>query len=290
MEQADLQVFRYMQASIDEILQASSRPPLPNQLLLTQAAESLHKCLPEEGEGLQRTSEHLLQDVVPGLNGSSLSPTYYGFVTGGVTPAARLADNIVTLFDQNVQVHLPKESVATFVEDRALCMLLELLGFESQQWIARTLTTGATSSNVLGLACGREHILSERLARRGLERRQGEGILSSCLRAGIVEFQILTTLPHSSLGKAANIVGLGSATMIDVSTTDHFLDFDMGKLEKHLAAPSTASIVVISCGEVNTGAFATKSTDEVLSIRSLCDKYGAWLHVDGGQCKKSQSS
>lgn len=282
-----MQAFRGVQARIEEILGDSSRVTLlpESPAIVTQAAGSLRKSLPEHGISLRETSKHLLQDVAPGLNASGLSPRYYGFVTGSTTPAARLADSIVSLYDQNVCIHLPKESVATFVEDRSLCMLLELFGFEPQQWPTRTFSTGATASNVLGLACGREYVISEKLKRAGLEYRQGEGVLSSCLRAGIEKFQVLTTLPHSSLGKAANIVGLGSAAMVDVSKDGHFLDFDMQRLEKHLAAPKTSSIVVISCGEVNTGAFATHSVDEVRIIRSLCEQHGAWIHVDGGKQK-----
>jgi glutamate/tyrosine decarboxylase-like PLP-dependent enzyme len=39
--------------------------------------------------------------------------------------------------------------------------------------------------------------------------------------------------------------------------------------------------VAISCGEVNTGRFATTGIDQMKEIRRLCDEYGAWLHVDG---------
>lgn len=283
MEEADLRVYHELHSSIENTLSNTTQPPLPTRDLPAEAAGTLCSSLPQEGSGLDITAKHLLQDIAPGLNGASLSPTYYGFVTGGITPAARLADNMVTLFDQNIQVHLPEETVATVVEDRALCMLLELLQFGSQEWPARVFTTGATAGNIIGLACGREYVISKKLSGAGVERREGESVLSSCLRAGIEGFQVLTTFPHSSLGKAANIVGVGSASMLDVSKDDHSLDFDMAKLEKHLATPRNASIVVISCGEVNTGGFATHSFEEVRAIRSLCDQYGAWLHADGGK-------
>jgi glutamate/tyrosine decarboxylase-like PLP-dependent enzyme len=38
----------------------------------------------------------------------------------------------------------------------------------------------------------------------------------------------------------------------------------------------------VSAGEVNTGKFATDGLYKMKRIRYLCDKYGAWLHVDGG--------
>ena len=82
------------------------------------------------------------------MNRNSLAATYYGFVTGGVTPAVRVADHLASLYDQNVQVHLPEQSVATVVEDQAPCMLIELLRLDQHDWPIITLTTGATAGNI----------------------------------------------------------------------------------------------------------------------------------------------
>ncbi len=58
---------------------------------------------------------------------------------------------------------------------------------------------------------------------------------------------------------------------------------DIEKLEGELKIDSRVCVVVISCGEVNTGGYATESEDEARKVRDLCDRYGAWLHVDGGE-------
>lgn len=282
MDEPTTQILSDTQHQLTQILHQPS-PPLPHPAAMHTAHNSIYSHLPETGRGLKATTTHLLSTVCPGLNNSSLSPTYWGFVTGGITPAARVAEHIVSTFDQNVCVHLPEESIATVVEDRALCMLLELLGFEAEQWKARVFNTGATAGNVQGLACGREYVLGERSRRRGLERREGEGVLSACLRAAVEKFQVLTTMPHSSLGKAANIVGIGSEALVDVSRSVEDLAVNMARLEELLADEKAASVVVVSCGEVNTGAFATHG-QEMQDIRRMCDRYGAWLHVDGGKC------
>ena len=293
-----------MESTADELTQAqllvqlhtastlSSSPAdraLPLSESIATASRSLVSGLPPTGRGLENTVSHLIEAIIPGLNASSLSPNYYGFVTGGATPAARLADTLVTLHDQNVAVHLPKETVATVVEEQALLMLLDLLHFDHATFKGRTLTTGATSSNILGLACGREWILQRKLTKttmNGVGNRKdsvGElGLLASCRRAGINSLQILTTMPHSSLRKAAGVLGMGRASVIDVGLIENPLVFDMQKLEKLLSCDKTASIVVVSCGEVNTGDFATQSWYPMQRLRSLCDKYDAWLHVDGG--------
>ncbi|KAJ4384704.1 hypothetical protein N0V86_000305 [Didymella sp. IMI 355093] len=256
---------------------------LPSQQTLSEARALLKYDLPEQGAGLEDTIRHLSHELGPALNASSRSPTYYGFVTGGSTPAASLADTLVTLYDQNVQVHLPNETLATEIEHRALDLLCSLLDFTPSQWPHRTFTTGATASNILGLACGREYIIAEASAHRtDAEVSVGEhGIMEAMRLAGIDNIQILTTVPHSSLSKAASILGMGRSCVKTIGRAEAPHKFDMELLQKQLAQPGAASIVAISAAEVNTGLFATSSLQDMQAIRHLCDMYGAWIHVDG---------
>ena len=269
-----------------DILDKQSLKVLPDQNILDDSRNSLLQSLPDQGLGVDQTTSHLLTDIAPALNGQSLSSTYYGFVTGGVTPAARFADNLVSLFDQNVQVHLPDQTISTNVEDRALRLLLELLQFDQLAW-SGVFTTGATSGNILGLACGREYVINERLKRRlgsdSQETLGSLGLLEACSRAGIGGISIYTTMAHSSLYKASSILGLGRSSVKDVRIHQHSISFDFAGLEEALARNqhTKVSIVVISCAEVNTGFFATSGISEVDQLRKLCDKFGAWLHVDG---------
>ena len=269
-----------------EILKKRSNPILPESSTLQAARSSLLQNIPEHGLGCLGTTNHLLYDIAPGLNASSLSANYYGFVTGGVTPAAMIADRLVSTYDQNPLVHLPDQTVASNVEDKALRLLMDLVRFDQKEW-SGVFSTGATASNVLGLACGREHIVNERIKSRlgsDSEETVGSlGLLKACRVAGVEEVDIFTTMAHSSLFKASSIVGLGRASISDVARSKGEITFDLQKLEQRLklGLHSRASIVVISCGEVNTGLFATHSLADVQALRKLCDTYGAWLHVDG---------
>ncbi|KAK0869508.1 hypothetical protein LTR87_013719 [Friedmanniomyces endolithicus] len=246
-------------------------PVLPSTEAIYAARSKLLPKLPETGLGADHIKAHLQNDIVPGLNRSSQSPKYYGFVTGGVTPAAAFADKIVTETDQNVQVHLPQETISTDVEDRALHML------SPNEWSHKTFTTGATASNVLGLACGRDYVLQT--AGAGPLSVAEYGLLEASRLAGILEMQVLTTVPHSSLRKAASIVGLGRASVVDVGLSEQPHRFDIPRLQAHLEEWGIGSIVVVSCAEVNTGLFATNG-DDMRALRELCDTHGAWLHVD----------
>ncbi|KAF2470451.1 pyridoxal-dependent decarboxylase [Lindgomyces ingoldianus] len=256
---------------------------LPSEIALTHAREKLIQHLPTKGVGLEDTIKHLKEDIVPGFNASSRSSNYYGFVTGGTTPAASLADNLVTAWDQNVGVHLPKETIATEVEDKALSLLCELLNLDPAQWPYRTFTTGATASNILGLACGREYIIAEAAAIRSSSAASvGHlGIYEALHRAGLDKIQVLTTVPHSSLSKAASLIGMGRASVKTIALKDSPLKFDIPRLENMLKEAGTASVVAISAAEVNTGLFATSGLNQMKEIRRICDMYGAWIHVDG---------
>ncbi|KAK2000246.1 pyridoxal-dependent decarboxylase, partial [Colletotrichum falcatum] len=261
-------------------------PTLPPATALANASASL----PRPGEegylsplGAEATLSHIVDDVVPGLNGQARSGRYYGFVTGGSLPVAEAADNIVSALDQNVQVHLPSQTVATELESVALRMLADVLGLEGGEgraeevWKGRTFTTGATASNVLGLACGREAVVEKRGGKAG-----EEGLLSACLAAGVKEIQVLTSMGHSSLSKAASVVGLGRASVKELpASADEPWKLDLGAVEKHLGRQGVASIIAVSAGEVNTGRFATGGFDEMKRLRELADRFGAWIHVDG---------
>lgn len=272
-------------AKIRSIVESSSNDALPAASAIEKATASLPASLPVTGLGDEATETHLLSDLTPGFNGPKTSSNYYGFVTGGVFPIAEVADNIVTAFDQNVQVHLPDQSISTIVEDRALNMLVELLNL-GPGWEGKAFTTGATGANILGLACGREAVINKRL---GGKAGVGEvGLLAACIEAGVREIQVLTTMGHSSLYKAASVVGLGRTSVKDIPISkDEPWRMSIDLLERELKRvdEGIVSIVALSAGEVNTGRFATAGLDEMRRIRDLCDKYGAWLHVDGGKCR-----
>ncbi|KAI9926734.1 hypothetical protein ASPWEDRAFT_46214 [Aspergillus wentii DTO 134E9] len=256
---------------------------LPSAENLARARASLPNALPAEGNGFESTKAHILNDIVPAFNGGSISPNYYGFITGGVTPAALFADNVVSAYDQNVQVHLQGHSIVTDVESSALGLLVDLLRLDRNSWHNGLFTTGGTASNILGLACGREHVLRTAASKKGVSIKSvGEyGLFEVIQAAGLSGIQVLSTLPHSSLGKAAGILGIGRANVKNVCLENNPLRFDLKELEKELARSDKASIVAVSCGEVNTGQFATTGDEELRTLRKLCDEYGAWLHVDG---------
>jgi glutamate/tyrosine decarboxylase-like PLP-dependent enzyme len=264
---------------------------LPPQIPSLNAL-NLHTSLANDSLTLPDVTSHLLTAIAPYLNASSLSPHYYGFVTGGATPAALTADLLASIYDQNVHVHLPRESISTNVEAAALNLLLDLFYLPRVDWGiglpggsggSGTFTTGATASNILGLALGREYVLTVAAAKAGNSKMRvaEHGIMEAMAAAGITKTQILSTMPHSSISKAASIVGIGRVNVVSIASSEDPLAIDFSRLEDEIHKPHTANILVISAGEVNTGHFATCSGAEMVRLRRICDEAGVWIHVDG---------
>ncbi|KAK0728623.1 pyridoxal phosphate-dependent transferase [Lasiosphaeria miniovina] len=173
-------------------------------------------------------------------------------------------------------------------------MLVALLGLgDDAAWPGRTFTTGATASNILGLACGREAVIAARFHSAAVTASSTSpapapvtvaeaGLLAACQAAGVREIQVLTSMAHSSLVKAASVLGLGHTAVKELSASaDEPWRLDLDAVERELARdPAVASIIAVSAGEVNTGRFATNALD-MPKLRSLANRYGAWLHVDG---------
>lgn len=260
---------------------------------LDAALLALPSLLPSEGLGLERTTDLVLETIVPAT--ATHTPRYYGFVTGGTLPAATVADHVVTAIDANVQVNLAREEITAHVDNLALGLVLDLLRLPRDRFEGRTFTTGATcvqrptkprlidrsGSNILGLAVGREYAVKQR---------RGDDWSVAADGFGGVEIDVFTAGGHASLSKAAALVGIGRRRVVEVKPADDLTGcaFDLAALESALAESRSAgrgAIVVPSYGEVNTGAF----TPEVPRVRELCDRYGAWLHIDGGASNSSFS-
>ncbi|KAJ3225913.1 hypothetical protein HDU81_007586 [Chytriomyces hyalinus] len=253
--------------------EASSTGVTPSEEAIAAADKfvSVHGRLDQRGLGTSAALAAILETVAPALIGGQAGPRYFGFVTGGVTDAALLADLLVSSFDQNVQVHLPHVSIATTLEVAALDMAADLMRIDSRTiFTGKTLTTGATASNVLGLATGREAV--------GLSVMGADFSVADYGFAGF-KVIVLHASGHASIAKAAAIVGIGRKNCVDLADEPNSPHFDIARMESLLKKSKdekTGVIIVISSGEVNSGAH----TRNVPEIRALADTYNAWIHMD----------
>ncbi len=195
------------------------------------------------------------------LLSASPGPRYFGFVTGGSTPAALAADWLVSAFDQNAQLN--DDTCAPYLEAQAIDMLKQLLGWP-REW-SGTCVTGATMANFVGLA----------LARQWWGEQFGRDIAAHGL-AGLPGPTILAGSAHSSTGKALAMLGLGRSTLRTIALAPQREALDVVALETALIEQGDGPcIVVASAGTVNTVDF-----DDLAAIAELKTRHRFWLHVD----------
>jgi hypothetical protein len=214
-----------------------------------------------EGMGEMAALEAFRRRYEACLSGSA-GPRYWGFVTGGTTPAALSGDWLVGVYDQNVSNAVG--SAAAAVEREAAAWLRELFGLPADH--EAVFVTGATQSNTVALATAREWAYA-RLGHDAAE----DGL------AGAPRVAVLAGAAHSSIDKSLAVLGLGRRSLERLALLPGRTALDMGALSRRLGELSgQPAIVVASAGEVNTGDF-----DDLAAAAAICREHGAWLHVDG---------
>lgn len=219
--------------------------------------------LPEEGDQPTDVIDALVQAAEPGLVANP-GPRYFGFVTGGVLPAALAADWLTSAWDQNAAMAVGSPAVAV-CEDVVGEWLVDLLGIPTGSGVG--LVTGGQMANTTCLAVARRTVL----CRAGFDPdRDG---LAGCPPVTV----IVGAEAHTTIWRALRFLGFGTSQVLVVDVDGQGRMVKGGVVAALSAlAPKTPTIVCAQAGNVNTGSF-----DPFDDIAEACSKHQAWLHVDG---------
>lgn len=193
---------------------------------------------------------------------ASTGPRYWGFVTGGATPAALMGDVLATIYDQNTQTDYGHGDVSASLEFETIQMLLDCFGLPND--FLGGFVTGATMSNFTCLA----------VARQWIGKQSGIDIAKNGISGST---PIFAATPHSSAIKSLSMLGFGSNNLRIVRTIDSTREaLDIEDLETQIASLKGAPFILISSG----GTVNTVDFDDFKSISLLKKKYNFWWHID----------
>src|SRR5690606_27771386 len=192
---------------------------------------------------------------------ATVGPRYFGFVVGGSVPAAMAADWLVSTWDQNAGIYVLSPLVSV-VEDVTTSWVRDLVGL-SDDWTAG-FVTGCQMANFTCLAAARHDVLA----------RAGWDVEADGLMGAPAVDVIVSDESHHTIFQALRYLGFGNARLHRIPT-DEQGRMRADVLAKVLAAGTGPCIVSAQAGNVNTGAF-----DPIDDIATLCERRGAWLHVD----------
>ncbi|MBF4514837.1 aspartate aminotransferase family protein [Flavobacterium sp. ANB] len=208
-------------------------------------------------EALKEFNERLAPLLV-----SSPGPRYWGFVTGGSTPASIVGDWLASVYDQNTQAIKAQGGVSALIEFETIHLLLQLLDLPTS--FLGGFVTGATMSNFTCLGVARQWF--------------GNQFGKDFAKNGISEkINILTATPHSSSVKTLAMLGIGSQNYTSVKTIEGNREaIDIDDLEENIKNLNGKPFILISsAGTVNTADF-----DDFEAISKLKEKYSFWWHID----------
>jgi glutamate/tyrosine decarboxylase-like PLP-dependent enzyme len=249
LDDAARRASRYLEA-------LDKRPVAPPPSAVAGLAR-LGGALPEEGMAASEVLA-LLDEAASPATIASAGGRYFGFVTGGVLPAALAAGWLGSAWDQNAFSTVSSPPGAA-IEAIALDWVREVLGLPAD--CAGAFVTGATMANFTALAAARHAVL----ARAGWDA-EADGLFGAPPVTVLVGEEV-----HATLFKILGLLGLGRERVVQVPADDQ------GRMRADaIPAISGPAIVCTQAGNVNSGAF-----DPIGAVCERAHGDGAWVHVDG---------
>jgi glutamate/tyrosine decarboxylase-like PLP-dependent enzyme len=222
----------------------------------------LVKPLTPEGVSPEQVLEELVRDVEGGLLGSA-GGRFFGWVIGGVLPAALGADWLTSAWQQNA---------ALYACSPAAAVVEEIVG----DWLKDVLRLPAEASFALVTGCQMAHVTCLAAARHALLAKHGWDVESDGL-FGAPPIRILTSSErHGSFERAVRLLGFGRSNIKVLPIDDEGKltpEALAGELEK---APTAPTLLLLQAGDINIGAY-----DAFETLIPIAKQHGAWVHVDG---------
>jgi glutamate/tyrosine decarboxylase-like PLP-dependent enzyme len=185
-------------------------------------------------------------------------PRFFGFVIGGVLPAALATNWLASAWDQNAAL-AEVTPLSAKLEDIALVWLRDVLGLPSETGVG--FVTGATMANFTCLAAARHSVLKQ----------TGWDVEADGMFGAPPVTVVVGEEAHPTLFKSLGLAGFGRNRVVRVPVDEQ--GRMRADLFPHLSGPT---IVCLQAGNVNTGAF-----DPALEIIPKAKAANAWVHVDG---------
>ncbi len=217
--------------------------------------------LPEFGRAPVEVIDELVAGAEPGLMAIS-SGRFFGWVMGGLLPAAVAADWLVSAWDQNTGLRYATPATAAF-EEVAGAWLLDVLGLPTGADVG--FTTGATMANFVGLAAGRGAVLH----------RAGWDVHRDGLTGAPKVHVLVGADRHDTVDLALRYLGLGRPSVVAADDQGR-LRVDALREELAQLPDGVPVLVALQAGSLHAGAF-----DPFDAAIAVAHARGAWVHVDG---------
>jgi aromatic-L-amino-acid decarboxylase len=248
---------------IAEYLAHPERYPVLAQVEPGQVERALSKEPPEKPEPLEAILQDVEKIIVPGLTHWNHPGFFAYFAITGSGPGI-LGELLSAAFNVNAMLWRTAPA-ATELEELVLDWLRQLLGLPRE--FMGLINDTASVSSLCAIAAARE-ALDLRIREEGLAG-----------RPELPRLRLYTSeQAHSSIEKAAIVLGLGQAGVKKIAVDEEFRLRSQG-LEAAIKDDLKAGCKPL-CVVATVGTTSTTSVDPVPEIADICERYKLWLHVD----------
>ena len=222
--------------------------------------------LPEGPTPAPQVLADLARDLEPFITAHACG-RFFGFVIGGLHPAAYGAEILTATWDQNAGLYAAAPGVAV-IEHVALEWLLDLLDLPRESSVG--FVTGGQMANFTCLAAARDAVL------RDVDWDVEANGLQGAPHVNVV----VKSEKHSTVARALRYLGLGYSSAVEVPSDDQSR-IDVDELARTLLDLHGPTIVCVEAGNVNSGSFDAFSdvADAAEDHRERGNP--TWVHVDG---------
>ncbi len=245
-------------------LEHPERYPVLARLAPGELRASLPAAAPESAESLDAILADLDRVILPGITHWN-HPGFLAYFANTASVPGILAELVTAALNQ-VGILWRTSPALAELEQVTTGWLRDAMALPSD-WFGM-ITDTASTSTLLALAAARERDPALEIRHRGMAG-----------RTDLPRLRIYcSTQAHSSVDKAAITLGLGTENVVRIATDEAF-QMRADLLESAMGADRAAGyrpLAVIA----TLGTTSTTSVDPIPAIAALCQREGAWLHVD----------
>jgi aromatic-L-amino-acid decarboxylase len=220
---------------------------------------------PTEPEPMEEVLSDFNRVIMPGITHWN-SPGFMAYFAITGSGPGILGEMLSAALNVNAMLWRTSPA-ATELEQVTLDWLRQLLGLP--QPLFGVINDTASSGVLYALAAAREAIPDLAIRQRGLSG-----------RPEVPRLRAYTSQEaHSSVEKAAIVLGIGQEGLRKIPTDDEFR-MDVRQLEEAIEEDKAAGWLPFAV-VATVGTTSTSSIDPVPRIAEICERHGLWLHVDG---------
>jgi len=243
---------------VDYLKNIGDRPawtPIPQQV-----KEEFKKPLPQTGTDIFTIYNEFKQNILPYPAGN-IHPKFFAWVQGTGTPMGAFADLLAGVMNSNATIG---DQSALYVDQQVINWCKELMNYPADG--SGILLSGGSIANITGLIVARNTMIAN--AKNG-----GVYVADGKLTA------YCSSETHNCLGKAAEVIGIGSDQLRKIPVDSRFqidLEALKNKIREDKANGFIPFCIIGNAGTVNSGAI-----DPLEDLLQISREENTWFHIDG---------